>query len=305
MDARITYATDLFDADTVARMGQQFGNLLASVAAAPAAPLRSLKLMSAGDEQLVLRGFNDTAGPLPTKCVHQFFEQQADAAPQGACLIDSATGCSVTYAEVNAASNRLARHLVSAGVAADAPVALLMDKCFEAYVAITAILKAGGCYVPIDFTLPAARVAEVLNQSGAQLLLVSPDMAAMEDDLPPVKILIAQPLWRQFAKMSSSNLEHRSSIDNTVYMLFTSGAAAWQALYAAACHQQLSLMQHQEACKATTVHLCRSRVDWQAEGHLRAALRRGKCDCPQGCRGAADRHCSWGQDAKLDGTQLW
>ena len=92
----------------------------------------------------MLHTFNDTAGPTPKLCVQQLFEQQAAAQPHATCLIDSAAGDSLTYAEVNSAANRLARHLVSAGVATDVPVAVLMDKCLEAYIALIAILKAGG-----------------------------------------------------------------------------------------------------------------------------------------------------------------
>ena len=126
------------------RMAQHLSNLLAAVTAQPEAPLSSLGFMSAEEQQLVLHTFNDTAGQEPSMCVHTFFERQVAATPQVSCLIDSATGSSLTYAEVNSAANRLARHLSSVGIATDTPVAVLMDKCFEAYIALIAILKAGG-----------------------------------------------------------------------------------------------------------------------------------------------------------------
>jgi non-ribosomal peptide synthetase component F len=125
-------------------MSQRLCSLLAAVAARPAARLSELDLLSSDERQTVLHTFNDTAGPMPTLCVQQLLEQQAAANPQVTCLIDSTTGSSLTYAEVNQAANRLARHLVDAGIAADIPVAVMMDKCFEAYIALIAILKAGG-----------------------------------------------------------------------------------------------------------------------------------------------------------------
>ena len=156
------YSTDLFDSKTMDRMAQHLSNLLAAVTAQPEAHLSSLGFLSAEEQQLVLHTFNDTAGPMPMMCVHEYFERQAAATPHVACLIDSVTGSSLTYAEVNSAANRLAWHLVSAGVAADVPVAVFMDKCFEAYIALIAILKAGGGHpalvptnklrVPISFT---------------------------------------------------------------------------------------------------------------------------------------------------------
>ena len=144
INGHLIVATDLFTFTTGQRMALHLANLLASVASQPEAQLSDVSLMAAEEQQLVLHTFNYTAGPPPALCVHQYFERQAAAAPQVVCLVDSVTGSSLTYAEVNSAANRLARHLASTGVAADVPVGVFMDKCFEAYIALVAILKAGG-----------------------------------------------------------------------------------------------------------------------------------------------------------------
>ena len=147
-DAGITghlvVATDLFTTTTGRRMVLHLTNVLTAVASQPEAQLSSVSLMAVEEQQLVLRNFNHTDGPAPTLCVHQYFERQAAAAPQVVCLVDSLTGSSLTYAEMNSAANRLAQHLASIGVTADVPVAVFMDKCLEAYIALIAILKAGG-----------------------------------------------------------------------------------------------------------------------------------------------------------------
>ena len=223
IDGALSYCTDLFEASTVQRMTRHLGNLLAAAAARPSAPLSELSLMDADEQRTVLHTFNDTAGPEPALCVHQFFEQQAAATPVAKCLIHCARGSSLTYSEVNVAANRLAHHLISAGVGAEMPVAVMMDKCFELYIAIIAILKAGGCYVPIDHTLPAARVSSILQQSGAQLLLASRTTIGMQTQLPQVNILVAQKRWRQFANLPADNMDRRSRLSNPVYLMFTSG----------------------------------------------------------------------------------
>jgi non-ribosomal peptide synthetase component F len=266
----LVVATDLFKVATSQRMALHLSNLLTAVASQPEAQLSSVSLMAPEEQHTVLHTFNRTAGPAPTLCAHQHFERQAAALPHTACLIDSATGSSLTYAEVNQAANRLARRLVSAGIGADDPVAVLMDKCFEAYIALIAVLKAGGeqicglrlqiiilmnrqavlqktlgvchlgwdgspphtqelclcagCYQPLDHTLPAGRIAEVLQQSGARVLLVSPALAGIRDSLPAVEALIAEPAWRQFSDLNPSNLAMRSGVDNAMYLMFTSGA---------------------------------------------------------------------------------
>jgi non-ribosomal peptide synthetase component F len=137
-------AADLFEAATIRQLAEHLKVLAGAAAAQPDASISSLPLMSAEEQQLVLHTFNDTAGPLPTLCVHQFFEQQAARTPVAKCLMAGAGGISLTYAEVNSRANQLAHHLIVAGVTSDMPVAVLMDKCFEAYIALIAILKAGG-----------------------------------------------------------------------------------------------------------------------------------------------------------------
>lgn len=271
LGGEVVISAALGSADTARRMSQHLCSLLAAVAARPTARVSELDLLTPEDRQTVLHAFNDTGSPIPKLCVQQLFEQQAAAQPHVTCLIDSAAGDSLTYAQVNSAANRLARHLVGAGVATDVPVAVLMDKCPEAYIALIAILKAGGegparikmlgyahflyccwgcilrfkpaarwawvllrrpdnachcagCYQPIDHTLPAARIADVLQQSGAQILLVSSALAGIRDSLPSVETVVAEPEWRQFSHLSPSNQTQRSSIDSAIFVLFTSGA---------------------------------------------------------------------------------
>jgi non-ribosomal peptide synthetase component F len=93
-----------------------------------------------------------------------------------------------------------------------------------------------GCYQPIDHTLPAERIAEVLQQSGARVLLVSPALASIQDSLPAVEVLVAQPAWRQFSHLSPSNPALRSGVDSAMYLMFTSGARSLAAGDAAVSH---------------------------------------------------------------------
>jgi non-ribosomal peptide synthetase component F len=128
LHGRLAYSTDLFEANTAARMAEHLSMLCSAAAAQPDAAITSLQLASQAEQELVLRGFNQTAGPMPTLCVQQYFERQTAANPHATCLIDSNTGSSLTYMEVNLAANRLARHLTGVGVAAEVPVAIFMDK---------------------------------------------------------------------------------------------------------------------------------------------------------------------------------
>ena len=206
-------------------MALHLTNLLAAVAAQPASQLSRISLMTPEEEQLVLHTFNDTAGPPPTLCVHQFFEQQAAATPSATCLVDGRSGASLTYHEVDTRSNQMASHLAAAGVAADKPVAVLMDKCFEVYIALIAILKAGGCYVPIDHTAPSKRVINILQQCGAALLITQPGTAPPAAQLPTgIEVLVADSKWQQFSSLPADRLQPRSRPNDLYTIMFTSGS---------------------------------------------------------------------------------
>jgi non-ribosomal peptide synthetase component F len=225
IDGHLVVATALFEVDTGQRMALHLSTLLAAVAAQPALQLSRISLMTPEEERLVLHTFNDTAGPLPTLCVHQFFEQQAAATPAAVCLVDGRSGASLTYHELDARSNQMAAHLAAAGVAADKPVAVLMDKCFEVYIALIAVLKAGGCYVPIDHTAPAKRVINILQQCGARVLVTQAGSAPAAEQLPAgTDVLVADSLWQQFSSLPADSLQPRSQPNDLYTIMFTSGS---------------------------------------------------------------------------------
>ncbi len=219
---QLVFSAGLCMQQTAERIARHFATLLAAIAAQPQVPLSSLDLMSVDERQLVLHTFNDTAAALPALCVHQHFERQAAAVPAASCLV-SAAGSSLSYGEVDARANQLAHALVAAGVGANVAVAVLMDKRPELYIGMLAVLKAGGCYVPIDHTLPAARVSFILQQAEVKLLLTDSGLAVLPQ-LPPVPTLHLDKGWAQFSGTPRSSPAARSSLADACYILFTSGS---------------------------------------------------------------------------------
>ena len=205
------------------RMTQHFAHLLSAAVAQPHTAASTLPLMDPAEQQLVMRGFNRTETPLPALCMHQFFERQAAAAPAAKCIIVGGSGGSLTYKQVNTRANQLAHRLNAAGVGVNVAVAVLSNKRPELYIALLAVLKAGGCYVPIDHTLPAARVAFILKQSAAKLLLAESTIATLQE-LPPIETLHIDKDWAQFAGQPISNPPTTCKQADAAYVLFTSGA---------------------------------------------------------------------------------
>lgn len=153
-------------------------------------------------------------------CVHQLFEEQAAQRPEALCFIGGEQRLS--YGVVNAAANQLAHRLADAGVTADVAVGVSLPRCPSLVIALLAVLKAGGCYVPLDAGLPRARAAFMLKQAGAHLLLVEQDSSL--SGLPSVQTLhVGNPEgsdW-QCGSLSASNLPPRCTAADLYSITYT------------------------------------------------------------------------------------
>ena len=161
---------DLFEASTVERLAGWFGRLLAGVVEAPERRLSELPLLAEAELRQLLMEHN----PAPTKAplgapVHRLFEEQAARGPERIALVQG--DLELTYAELNARANRLARHLGTAGMGPETLVGVLVERSFEMIEAFLAILKAGGAYVPLDPTWPRERLSELIDEAGIGLVL--------------------------------------------------------------------------------------------------------------------------------------
>ncbi len=158
----IEYNSDLFDRPTVARLAGHFANLAAAAAAAPQARLIDLALLSAAERQQIVGEWNDTDAAFPeTTLLHQFFEAAVERAPESVAAV--CAGQELTYAALEARSNRLARLLRDTGVERGTPVGVWVERSFELLSAVLGVLKAGGHYVALDDTWPAHRVESILE----------------------------------------------------------------------------------------------------------------------------------------------
>ncbi|HEV3456768.1 MAG TPA: amino acid adenylation domain-containing protein, partial [Thermoanaerobaculia bacterium] len=190
----LQYNSDLFDGVTAERMLGQLGTLAAAVAGIGAGcagagggggedglgqrrpSVRELPLLGAGERHQLLVEWNDAAdmtvaGWLPAAAarVHELFEWQAARRPQAPAV--AGQGLTLTYGELEARANRLARYLRRLGVGPEVRVGLCVERTPEMVVALLAILKAGGAYVPLDPGHPAARLGLVLGDSAPAVLV--------------------------------------------------------------------------------------------------------------------------------------
>ncbi|MFD4397703.1 amino acid adenylation domain-containing protein [Kitasatospora sp. NPDC058478] len=211
----IEYAADLYDHATVAALAARLGLLLTGAAADPHAPIGTLDVLAPDERTRILTEWNATGAPARPGTLAESFERQADRTPHTTALAHD--GGTLDYAELDARANRLAHHLIALGVGTETPVAMLMERSVEVVVATLAILKAGGCYVPMHPGLPPERMTDVLADTGAPVLLT--DRA---DPGFPHRAVVVRPGDEAAAPA------HRPGVpvhpDQLAYAMYTSGS---------------------------------------------------------------------------------
>ncbi|NNB89170.1 non-ribosomal peptide synthase/polyketide synthase, partial [Corallococcus exiguus] len=166
------YATALFDAATMERLARHMVGLAREVVAHPQTPVALLPLMDAAERQRVLVEWNDTFQDFPQDArIPDLFARQAAARPD-AVAVESG-GERLTYAQLDARANQWAHVLREHGVGPDVLVAVCLERSLELVVALLAAVKAGGAYLPLDPSYPAPRLAAMLEDAPAKVLLTT------------------------------------------------------------------------------------------------------------------------------------
>lgn len=170
----LEFATDLFDRDTIERWAGHFTNLLRSIVASPSSAIGALPLLSDDEYDTVSRRWNAATLPCLTSSLPTLFETEVDRAPTAPAI--QFENQIWSYAELDATANRWAQALLAQGVAAEDRVAVALNRSPELIAALLAVLKAGAAYVPLAPDYPPARLAFMLADSGAKLLLTTSEL---------------------------------------------------------------------------------------------------------------------------------
>ncbi|HEV2860062.1 MAG TPA: amino acid adenylation domain-containing protein [Pyrinomonadaceae bacterium] len=219
---KVGYDHRRFDADSAARILDHFRNLLEAIAARPEQRLGDLPLLDEAERRLITEAWNDTARDYAAdSCVHELFEAQAERTPDSVAL--NFGGRELTYRELNERANQLAHHLRALGVGPEARVAVCVERSTEMVVAALGVLKAGGAYLPLDPSYPKERLAFMLEDSGARVLLTQSQLLA---GLPPhgARALCLDSDWEAVAGAATSNPAGATTPRNLAYVIYTSGS---------------------------------------------------------------------------------
>ncbi len=219
--AAFNYNTDLFDEATIWRLAHHFETLLAGAAAAPACRLSDLPLLTPAERHRLLVKWNHTHAWYPQEeLLPGLFERQAGQTPEAPAVIFH--GEERTYRELDLRANRLAHHLLRSGVGLEEPVGIFLDRSHALVEAILAVLKTGAAYVPLDPEYPRERLAFMLADTRARVVITEERLRPL---LPAgVTALCLDELAEEIAGESGERPARRGLPESAACVVYTSGS---------------------------------------------------------------------------------
>ena len=217
---KLSYDRRRFDDAAMARVAELTVAILESIAADPNQLISKLPRVPAAELHQLLVEWNDTARDYPrSACVHEQFEAQAKKTPDAIAV--AFRGASLTYRELDERSHRLAHHLQSLGVAPDVMVGVFAPRSLEMMVGLMAILKAGGAYVPMDPSYPPSRIAMMLEDTKAKVVLT---LERLRASLPASSAHVLPLDHAIDAALPSAAPRRAVTSEHLAYVIFTSGS---------------------------------------------------------------------------------
>ncbi|MCF4140793.1 amino acid adenylation domain-containing protein [Streptomyces sp. Tue 6430] len=224
LDGIVEYSTDLFDRTTVEKITTRFVRLLEAVVADADRAIGRIDVLGPVERHELLVRRNDTGHEVPATTLTALLAGQAARTPDAPALVFEDT--TLTYAELDARANRLARRLVAEGVGPEGTVAVAVPRSPELVVALLAVLKAGAAYLPVDPDYPADRIGHLLTEARPALLLTVAAAGLPERPGPRVPRLALDDaeLIAGLEAIDSSPLPETARPDNPAYVIYTSGS---------------------------------------------------------------------------------
>ncbi|MFE3453510.1 amino acid adenylation domain-containing protein [Nonomuraea sp. NPDC059194] len=208
----IEYRADLFDRSTVAAIGERLAGLVGVVAADPSVAVGEIDVLTPAERELVVTGFNATDRQVAEESLHGMFRRRAAERPDAVAVVEG--GRSVTYAELDALSDRMAGMLAHHGVRQESVVGVAVPRSVDMVAVMLGALKLGAAFLPLDLAHPADRLAYLVGDSGAKVVVAA----------QPVEGLDVLLLGDALAGPRRTPVLPEVALDQAAYVIYTSGS---------------------------------------------------------------------------------
>ena len=217
----LEYASDLFERDSVEAMAGRLIRLLEAAVADPQRAIGKLDILAPAERRTILAEWNDTSRAVPSATLPALFAAQAAATPDAVAAV--CEGNTLSYRELDARANRLAHHLRALGVGPEVVVGLCVERSLEMLIGLIAILKAGGAYLPLDPGYPRERLAFMLSDAGAPVLLTQ---QALRAALPAhaARVVLLDADAEAIARHPATAPDTGLAPQHPAYVIYTSGS---------------------------------------------------------------------------------
>ncbi|QSQ26356.1 amino acid adenylation domain-containing protein [Pyxidicoccus parkwayensis] len=219
LEGWLEYATDLFDAATASRLAQRLRVLLEAVVANPDERTSALSFLPEPERRQVLVEWNDTRTDFEDACIHTLIEARAARTPETVAVVCG--DVELTWGALDRRANAVAWRLREQGVGPESIVGFCADRSVDLVVGLLGILKAGGAYLPLDPSYPEARLALMLEDAGAPVVLAHRHLASAFQASGRTVVLL-DPLTGPDEAQTPPACGVRP--DNLAYVLYTSGS---------------------------------------------------------------------------------
>jgi arthrofactin-type cyclic lipopeptide synthetase C len=221
----VTYATSLYDAETVERYLGYLRGMLGEMVAGERRPVERLAILPAAERERVVVEWNAAEVEYPADaCIHELFERQAELTPDGVAVFFD--GRQLGYGELNRRANRLAHYLMELGVGADSRVVICVDRGLEMVVGMLAALKAGAAYVPLDPAYPVERLHYMFEDAAPSAMLTQASLAGLfrVSSVPVIDLGASQSMRGRHSEANPGREATGVTPEHLAYVIYTSGS---------------------------------------------------------------------------------
>ncbi|MGW8601058.1 amino acid adenylation domain-containing protein [Streptomyces sp. NPDC055893] len=225
LGCRLEFATELFDRETAERIADRLGRLVATLVAAPDRPLSEAGILTEDEHRLVLEGFNGLPREVDEETLPALFARWVAERPDAVAVVERSR--SVTYAQLDARANRLARLLAARGVGAESVVGVAVPRSVDMIATVVAAMKLGAAFLPLDLVHPGDRLSYMIENSGAAVVVGTEPVAGKipDTDGVPVLLLDAPDTAAELDALPATPPPGGpAGLDQAAYVIYTSGS---------------------------------------------------------------------------------